>query len=275
MTTHSIPSFNPYISKVISSADPSLVFAGFETFSDAEKWNEVNVATLSAGGWSADRELAALLSLCRRRSPCLSGACRVCMREMRRWFASATAGLFNDLSWEPGEGFAVTIVPGARWQPGYMNPGAVRAFKERVRELLDGAGLGDEVAIGGIDLSWNSSDGEWPDHIRPHAYLLLPTLKSERHIKVALKASLPATSDTPRPVKFRPLANQVEASTYALKAVFSRRSTYVNALGRRTSRNLPLRGPDLRTALHFLHDVGLTGRVLCLNCRRRGHRFIC
>lgn len=270
-----MPPFNPYVSTIGPSADPSLVLAGFETLADAKAWNDVNIATLSVARRKADHELAALLSSCHRRRPCLSGACRVCMREMRRWFASATAKLFDDLSWEPGAGFAVTIVPGARWQPDSMNPGAVRAFKERIRELFDGAGLGDEVAIGGIDLSWNSSDGEWADHIRPHAYLLLPALKSNRHIKAALKASLPATIDTPRPVKFRPLANQVEASTYALKAVFSRRSTYVNALGRRTSRNLPLRGPDLRTALHFLHDVGLTGRVLCLNCRRRGHRFIC
>lgn len=267
--------FNPYKSRISTSVDPALVLPDFETFDEAKRWNEVNIATLSAGYRQVDQELVVLLSSCHRRRPCLSGACRVCMREMRRWFTGATASLFDDLSWEPGEGFAVTIVPDARWQPNHMNSGAGRAFKERVRELLDGAGLGEEVAIGGIDLSWNSSDGEWSDHIRPHAYLLLPALKSERTIKAALKTRLPAPPDTPRPVKFRPLEDQAEAATYALKAVFNRRMAYRNSLGRRTSRSLPLRGPELRTALHFLHDVGLTGRILCLNCRRRGHRFVC
>ncbi|MGE0282042.1 MAG: hypothetical protein AB7P20_15720, partial [Rhizobiaceae bacterium] len=217
-----MPPFNPYIAEVNFSVDPSSVLAGFETYAEAKAWNDVNIATLSAGRSRADQELASILSSCHRRRPCLSGACRVCMREMRRWFASATASLFNELSWEPGEGFAVTIVPGARWQPNHMNPGAVRAFKERVRELLDGAGLGDEVAIGGVDLSWNTSDGEREGHVRPHAYLLFPTLGSERHLKAALKARLLATPDTPRPIRFRPLVNQVEASTYAMKAVLTR-----------------------------------------------------
>jgi hypothetical protein len=61
--------------------------------------------------------------------------------------------------------------------------------------------------------------------------------------------------------------------SYAYKAVFARRSAYIDADGKSQTRGLPLKGPDNRELLQFLaqHKVGC--RAILRGVRRNGKSF--
>jgi len=151
-----------------------------------------------------------------------------------------------------------------------------QAVENHVRRNLKKTILRDEVIIGGLDLSVNEdSKGDFTPYVQPHFYVLVPSLISSAEVHRELRSLFRQTEHTKRPVNIVKLADLEAQATYALKSVFERRIKYFDvAKGKHDTRHLPLRPLQEVELLVFLDRIGMTGRLLLLNVRRRGYRFV-
>jgi hypothetical protein len=208
---------------------------------------------------------------CALECPCDSATCPWCMREFRRWLVDAGITLFEQSSDQLS---AATLVHHSLGRGlGTLHEFDLGKAKRQLARHLDRAGLGSLFAIGGFDFSYNqSSDGSAP-YWQPHAYLIFQGMEP-KIIKRALSPFYPATAKIPRPIRTRQVTDLIQALSYAMKAVFSRRSSYRDATGRLNTRCLPLLPQAERELLLYLDQLRPVDRLFLKNLRRQGENLM-
>jgi hypothetical protein len=208
---------------------------------------------------------------CEHGYPCDSAACPRCMREFRRWLVDAGITLFEQ---SHGQLSAVSLVHYS-WSrsPDNLNSFGLPKAKRQTGRHFDRAGVGNLVAIGGFDFSYNQpADGSAP-YWQPHAYVILQGIEPEA-LKQAISPFYPSTAAIPRPIRTRRVTDLMEALSYTTKAIFFRRASYKDANGRLNSRTLPLLASAERELLTYLDQLYPVDRLFLKNVRRQGATLI-
>jgi hypothetical protein len=147
----------------------------------------------------------------------------------------------------------------------------LNALVKRIQKRLQRADIGTRIVLGGIDISLNLTDNNmvgWQLHL----YLLI-TGKNTKKLRAALKAAFPPEPSALKPYDFREVEDPLQALTYAYKGVFKRRSAYIDPDGKPQTRDLPLKGPDVRELLQFLSKHKVGSRAILRGVRRNGKFF--
>ena len=241
--------------------DPAEWLPGFETDSQAAQRYEARGRLMFTKNSMSQPNFY----WCAEASPCDSAACPPCMREFRVWLVDAGITLFEE---SLGELSAASLVHYS-WsrRPGDLNGFDLDRAKRQMARHLDRAGLGDLVAIGGFDFSYNQpADGSIP-YWQPHAYVIFQGIEQEA-LKQALRPFYPTTAEIPRPVRTRSVTEPMEALSYAVKAMFWRRSSYWD--GWSNTRSLPLLPRAKRELLAYLDQHRPVDQLFLKNVRRQG-----
>jgi hypothetical protein len=238
-----------------------------ETFEDAVGWRKVHRKRLRSGN-REHREVARELKSCRASARCETEACRVCLRAFRlHWVGEVTKIVVQRPHWTRS-----SIIPDGMLLPyGSLNVFDLKAAVKRAQKRIERSGISDRIVIGGVDVSLNLSDNNmigW----QLHPYLLVEG-KNDRALRKALKAAFPPEPSAAKPYDFREVEDPLKAITYAYKAVFKRRSAYIDADGKAQTRALPLKDPDQREILQFLAKYKVGSRAILRGVRRNGKSF--
>jgi hypothetical protein len=129
----------------------------------------------------------------------------------------------------------------------------------------------------GLDVSPNvvqERDGSWLlVGWQLHLYVLIEG-KNTLRLQEAIKAAFPPEPTAPIPHLFSPVNDSSKAVTYLFKNIFNRRSRYITAKGQARTKDLPLKGSDLRELLPFLDQYPIGARLILRGIRRNGGRLV-
>lgn len=280
---------------------------GFETKKETRKWQNKNIKKLCSGSgfnWKKihRQSLASVshnpqLILARKLARCLkgkqrcgSGACRICMRELRRWFADQAHQCFDTA--QPI--YSLCLVPcdeDLQLISGNLSHLNVKKMKERhqtrvIRALKPAnlKNLKNVIIVGGFDISFNqetvSSGSRWQDYWQPHWYFVFQGCSSEQ-LKQALLPHFCTSEKVTKPIrKSKQINNNPEdyarVFSYALKTVFNRRVSYRSTKNGRLETNgrPPLKKLQLTELLLFFDRFPVTDRLFLRGVRCHGTRLV-
>lgn len=200
-----------------SAFDPAEFVDGFETLEVAVRRRRKLIRILTEGD-SVLRSLAQKLSNCRKEARCLSGACPVCMRRVRRIWAGkfvAPAVLADQADW-----MFVTAIPARSvFALGTLEKFNPRRLHETLRKQFSRGPLAQAKVLGGIDFNYHQ-DRKGQSFWCPHWHLLVKATHAKVH--EALGKYYRPTELARRPLEVRPLdrGGLLDAATYLLKSVY-------------------------------------------------------
>jgi hypothetical protein len=217
----------------------------FEMYEDVLDRRKRNRKHLRSGN-SKQRQVARHLNACRKNTRCETEACRVCLREFRiGWIGEVTKVIVQKPHWT-----TCSIITKDLLVPyGSLQTFNLKAAIKRIQKRLERSQISDRIVIGGLDISLNLNSNNlvgWQIHM----YLLVEG-KNDKVLRRAIKAAFAGEPSAAKPYQFRAVEDPVEAISYAYKSVFMRRSTYIDADGKTQTRDLPLKGRDLRELLQL------------------------
>ena len=93
-------------------------------------------------------------------------------------------------------------------------------------------------------------------------------------LREAIKAAFPPEPTAPLPYKFDEVDDPSECVTYLFKAIFNRRSRYIDVNGHARTRKQSLKGPELRELLLWLDQYPIGARLILRGIRRVGSRLV-
>jgi hypothetical protein len=236
----------------------------FETFEDALMWRKVH-RKLLLSGTRPQRQVAHQLNSCRKGTRCEIDNCRVCERGFRlQWIGEAIKIVLQRPHWTR----CSVIMEGLLVPYGHLSTFNLKGTIKLIQKRLERSGISDRIVIGGLDVSLNLNNNNligWQFHL----YLIVES-ENDKTLQEAVKAAFAPEPSAAKPYDFREVANHLKAISYAYKALFKRRSAYIDADGKPQTRDLPLKGRDLRELLQFLakHKVG--SRAILHGVRRNG-----
>ena len=218
--------------------------------------------------------VAKRLESCRSRRRCLSGACLQCGHLLQRWFVRGSKRFIaNHLKTKEDDLIAISIVPpDSMVDAGHLKSVSITNLQRRMKYALAKAGV--EVAIGGIDFSFNEDKKyTYQPFWSPHLYVIMATRRRNR-LKRDLAKLFPKTLMTPRPIKITPFRNRAYRRSYALKTHFGRRIGYTQKKVcegqvrkcRNTSRD-KLRACERLELFLYLNQIGLASRPFFLGVK--------
>jgi hypothetical protein len=146
-------------------------------------------------------------------------------------------------------------------------PNVIKALQKRLQRS---SFLHNRMVIGGVDISLNLEDNAI-QHWQLHLYLLVEGKDTEM-LETAVQAAFPQEPTAAKPYFFEKVSNPSAVITYAYKAIFKRRSSYIKN-GAANVRDLPLKARDLRELLRFLGRYPVGVRLLLHGVRRNGKPF--
>jgi hypothetical protein len=221
--------------------------------------------------------LANRLESCGSGERCLSGACPECGRLFQRWFVRRSRKFVAkhiNLPWN--HLVAVSIVP---WTPtarkGQLYTVDVVNLQRRLKDALKKANI--DIALGGIDFSFNEDDNEqYVPFWCPHFYLITST-GHKKTLRKKLRNLFLQSEGIPRPVKISDFDNRAYCRSYALKMTFNRRVGYWKTKERngelsqcRDTSGQRLRAAERLELFIYLDQIGLGPRIIF----RRGRPVI-
>jgi hypothetical protein len=148
----------------------------------------------------------------------------------------------------------------------------LKALGEMIDKRLERSSLRRRIVIAGIDISLNLQDNNiigWQLHL----YMLIEGENTLR-LREAVKAAFPPERTAPIPYDFDEVNVPSNCVTYLFKAIFKRRSRYITANGRPTTKTQPLKGPELRELLQFLDQRPIGERLILRGIRRNGRTLV-
>jgi hypothetical protein len=243
-------------------------FMQFETFNDAIHWRKHHRRKLESGN-KRQRRAAQTLANCCKSYRCETEACPVCMREFRvGWTGEAVKIVMQRPHWT----CCCIITEGLLVPYGQLAKFDLHAQIERLRKRIGRSDLHGRVVLGGLDLSLNLENNVivgW----QFHAYLIVEG-ENDAKLQQAVKKAFPPEPTALVPYDFAEITDPLRAITYAYKAQIKRRSGFVGKNGNHRTKDLPLKGADIREMLPFLakHKVG--ARLILCGVRRNGQRLI-
>jgi hypothetical protein len=252
----------------MAAAATSSIPDKFETFSEAKARRAGKIRILGKGKRTA-RKLAAKLDQCRKGHGCESGACDVCVGRERLKLYRETRPIFAaHPDWT-----RASIIPAGFLIPlGMLSTVDLKTVGARINKRLERSSLRNRIVIAGIDLSLNLQDNEivgWQLHL----YLLIEG-KNTLRVQEAIKATFPPEPTAPIPHLISSVSDPTKRVTYVLKNIFNRRSRYTTANGQARTKDLPLKGSDLRELLPFLDQHPIGARLILRGIRRNGGRLV-
>lgn len=260
--------------------DPERRLTGFEKVETSLERRDRLISRLRRGN-SADINAADCLGTChghrrlRSEEACLSAACPICMRAMRRWFtAEAALMALRQRVRHDTLGHVVTVIPaGWRVPVGNLQHVSLGELRSAAWRWLHKA-LPQSVVVGGIDISLNES-GSAPDQAHYQAHFAAAFLGPETpdQLRRALTGVIPPEPTARRPIMIQPLRDLVSQISYLFKARFTRRVSLIDRAGRPFTRQFDLKAPQLTEIGAWLAPSALEERVLLHGCRRRGNHL--
>jgi hypothetical protein len=239
----------------------------FETYAEAKDRRAKKIRLLAQGNQHRQR-LAAKLRQCRKANRCNSGACDICVGNFRLKLYRQTRSIFDS---RPHWTRASVIPSGLLIQYAGLPKVDLIAIGKLIDKRLERSSLKKRLVMAGIDISLNLQDNDiigWQLHL----YLLIEG-EDTLQLREAVKAAFPSEPTAPKPHEFRPVTNFAKAITYLFKSTFKRRSRYTNAKGQASTRDQPLKGPDLMQLLPFLDRHPICARLILRGIRRNGGTF--
>jgi len=204
------------------------------------------------------------------------------MREMRRWHTNEVVTLAETCRFV-GEPFGVivTVVPSGLSAPlGFLQGVSLPKVQRRFWKAMKRLNIDGYAVIGGIDVSHNLVSGsDDPGYYQVHlAFAILGYPDSEmdrKKLKELVQDVFRLEPTAPRPVVVDALHDPVRQLSYLLKAVFSRRTSYVDGRGRRNTHKKPpvVRVPEQVEIARWLDKYSMTNRLLLYGVRREGDRL--
>jgi hypothetical protein len=240
----------------------------FETLTQAKKRRASKIRILRKGKKPA-RKLATKMDQCSKGQPRESAACDVCVGRERLKLYRETQPIFAaHPDWT-----RASVIPAEFLIPmGKLSTFDLKTINPRINKRLERSSLGNRIVIAGIDISLNLQDNEivgWQLHL----YMLIEG-KNTLRLQEAIKAAFPPEPTAPIPHQFSPVTDSTKAITYLFKNVFHRRSRYTTANSQARTKDLPLKGSDLRELLSFLDQFPIGARLILRGIRRNGSRLI-
>lgn len=242
----------------------------FETFQDAVKWRKIHRKKLGTGG-KRQRRAARVLQKCNKNHRCETEACRVCLRDFRlRWVSEAVRILIQRPYWT-----RCSVIPkGLLVRYKQLSTFDLDGEIKRIRKRLERSALHGRVVLGAFDVSLNILNNNivgWQWHV----YLLVEGA-DDKALRKAIKNVFPPEPTAPIPYDFRQIdkTGVIDVVTYAYKSFFKRRSGYTTTNGKHHTKDLPLKGTDLRQLLPFLAQYKVGARLILGGVRRNGQHLV-
>jgi len=244
--------------------------SSFAAAEQRQQW--VKVLRRHGKGNASALALAVKLDACGPGHRCRSAACPECHRAYQRWFVTACYDLL-----ELGRGStrwkAVSVTPPqAKIRQGGLKGDLFQGVSKALTQGFDEANIA--FAVGGFDISFNEHQQRaFKPHWKPHAWVFMQCEAFERG-EGRLRATMPKTNTTPRPVYARDFDGHRAGLAYALKIDFKRRVSLPRvssgngaARSRRNTRERELRAVDKLELLLALDRAGLEARVYLRGAR--------
>jgi hypothetical protein len=241
-----------------------------ESFDDALRQRRHHRRKLNLGN-KRQRRVARALNKCRRHVRCGSEACRVCMREFRiGWVAEATKIMVQQPHWTR----CSIVSKGLRVRYGALSTFDLKSEIKRLRKRIQRSALNRRIVLGALDVSLNLEKNKikgWQWHL----YLIVEG-ENDKALRGAIKSAFPSAPKALVPYDFQQIngSDYLKVATYAYKSVFKRRSGYTDSQGNHRTKDLPLKGDDLRILLPFLAQHKVGSRLLLAGVRRNGQRLV-
>jgi hypothetical protein len=250
-----------------TTPDPAVRPKGFETIGEAKRRWAVKIRLLQ-GGNRHERRLAAKLVRCRKGQRCGSPACDLCVGQYRLDLFRQTAPIFCA---SPNWTCACIVPAGFLFPAGGLSNINLTAIAAMVEKRLERSSLSGRITIVGIDISLNIQNNE-PGAWQLHLHGVVQGENTAR-LQEAIKAAFPPEPTAPAPYRFSAVHNSGEAITYLFKGSFNRRCRYSKD-GKARTRNLPIKGPQLKELAVFLDRYAIGSRLILIGLRRDGKHLI-
>jgi hypothetical protein len=224
-----------------------------------------------AHGNKGQRRVAKTLRQCSRHSRCGTEACAVCLRDFRlHWTGEAVRILLQRPSWTRCSIITKGLLVPYKQLSNFDLAGEIK----RIRKRLERSTLHGRVVLGALDISLNVLNNNivgW----QFHAYLIVEGVV-DKDLREAIKDVFPPEPTAPAPYDFKEIDKTgiIDVVTYAYKSFFKRRSGYTDSQGNHRTKDLPLKGDDLRRLLPFLAKYKVGARLILSGVRRNGHRLV-
>jgi hypothetical protein len=240
----------------------------FETFEDAIKWRKVHRNKLK-GAIGRRRRAARPLMTCRKHHRCGTEACRVCMREIRLWWAGEAVKIILQ---RPYWTRCSVITKGLLVPYGQLAKFDLTAAVKRIRKRLERSKSRDRIVLGGLDVSLNIESNVikgWQFHL----YLIVDG-QNDAKLQQAIRDAFPPEPTAQVPYDFAQITDPLDVITYAYKADIKRRSGYLGNDGKHRIADQPLKGADIRELAPFLSRYKVGARLILCGVRRNGQRLV-
>jgi hypothetical protein len=229
------------------------VLPGFETPEEVEARSAKQIRILRNGPknchWVADE-----LMQCSDQTPCDSPACPICMRQVRRWLTGEMLSCFekrHDL-------LSVTIVPAGGAIPDSDLPAFnLRKFINTTRKQLHRLKLPHFHAVIAVDVTYDVEKVTWYFHLH-----IITVGIDKPTLMHALKHIYPVTEGIRRPIVIKSVCDRPRQFSYILKSIWRRKEHYLSPNERRTTKEYPLRGRELRRLMQFLDRYTPTNLII-------------
>ena len=241
---------------------------------EARRLRRLLVKTLDAhsGDHPNASELAHRLNACRLISPCLSGACPVCYRALRRVIVHASRHLFREVDQYQ---FVTCICAPEKAAQGRLH--TADPFMAVERRLMTIAIRHRVRILGGLDISANEHRQHlYQPHFMPQAHLLIATADLERIEKDFWKQHFPRGPLVNVPVQAKRHDGRRRAVAYSLHPITERRDSIMRHVAsngtqeRANTRDKPLRRQQRFELALMLDRAGIDARIITHGYELRG-----
>jgi hypothetical protein len=222
-------------------------------------------------GTAQQRRVGRALGKCLKGSRCKTEACRVCLREFRLWWLGEAIRIIVQ---RPRWSRCSIISKGKRIRYGKLLKFDLKAEIKRIRKRLERSALSGRIILGALDVSLNLENNtiqgwQW------HVYLIVEG-ENDKVLQEAIKSAFPSDPKALVPYDFQQIdhSEYLKVATYCYKALFKRRSGYTDSQGNHRTKDLPLKGRDLRKLLGFLARYSIGARLIICGVRRNGERLV-
>ncbi len=191
------------------------------------------------------------------------------MREFRLWWLGETAKIMVQ---RPDWTRCSVITKGLLVPYGQLAKFDLTAAVKRIRKRLQRSKIRDRIVLGGLDLSLNLESNfikGWQFHL----YLIVEG-QNDAKVQQAIRDAFPREPTALAPYDFVEITAPLEVITYAYKAAIKRRSGFVGSDGSHRTKDLPLKGADLRELLPLLSNYKVGARLILSGVRRNGQRLV-
>lgn len=230
-------------------------------------------------GNEAEQKVGQRIAACRKKRPCGSGACDVCLKRARERIIPQAAYLLHkelkkaERRWKKHgrklghhrpKLWSVTVVDDELATPrGQLDPGRVKRRAEALRKAIKRSSLSGARIFGGVDVSLNIPVEGGPGVWMPHFYILV--VGTYEDVDAVFRPMFPAKlPDVPRPVQINDACCIPSSVSYAIKSQFSRRTKYVASSGGYSTNTKGLKSEEKRELAVFLDGLGVGARlILC------------